>query len=38
MGYLNAVRGGSLEVVEEAREDGEQRARASRMCCLTLRG
>lgn len=38
MGYLDAVLGGSLGVVEEAREDGEQRARASRMCCLTLRG
>lgn len=24
--------------VEEAREDGERRARAGRMCCLTLRG
>lgn len=38
MDYLDAIRGGSLGVVEEAREDGEQRARASRMCCLTLRG
>lgn len=38
MGYLDAVRRGSLGVVKEAREDGEQRARASRMCCLTLRG